>query len=105
MKLFENQDANGDSEIFSRFNWNEQEDDEVIVNGDYYVSAGGTWDSATITIHTSIDGTNWSDTDDDATFTSNGGVWVELPRNEGYVKATLADAGASTDLDVDILSK
>lgn len=105
MKLFENQNANGDSEIFSLNNWDEGEDTEVIVNGRYYVAVTGTWDTATATVHVSTDGINWSEADDDATFTENGGVWVELPRRQGQIKVTLASVGGSTDIDADIFSK
>lgn len=100
MKLFEDKTSNGDSDIFTK-----AAPGDVGVVGDYYFFVHGTWDGATVTVHTSLDGTSWSSADADATFTENGGVWVQLPREDGQIKATLAGVGASTSLTGDLINK
>lgn len=100
MILFDSQTANGDSVIFNKVN-----NGGVSVIGDYFFSVTGIWDGATVTVHYSTDGINWSGVDSDATFTANGGVWVSIPRETGQIKAALSNAGASTVIDAELLSK
>jgi hypothetical protein len=99
MKLFEDKTTNGDSDIFEKSNHG-----DAGVVGEYYFFVHGTWDGATVTIHTSL-GVSWSSTDANATFTENGGVWIKLPREDGRIKATLAGGGGGMSLTGDLIDK
>jgi hypothetical protein len=88
-KIFENQTANGDSDIF------------VHEGGQAVIYVWGTFDSCTVTFNHSPDGSEQF-TETGFTFTAkNDGTIIYLPQGVKY-KGTVSSAGASTDINMTI---
>ena len=98
MYLFQDRAANGDSSVFSIENRG-----SVGMDGEYTIWVYGVWDGCTVTAHYSFDGTNYSAVDTDATLTQNKAIKVSLS-GKPHIKLTLADAGASTLINAEILN-
>jgi len=60
--------------------------------------AYGTWDTATLTVEVLHDGTNWFTLD---TFTADGYSMKDVVAN--HIRASVSSAGASTDVNCDII--
>jgi hypothetical protein len=86
--LFETQTANGSSDAVTA----ESSRGTFITYG--------TWDTATMTIELSADGTTWIPVTSGA-FTANGYITVDLSPGVQY-RYTLSSVGASTSLDADL---
>lgn len=66
------------------------------------VVAFGTWDTATITLQFSPDGTNWYAVGTDTTFTANG--WSNFEINgDVQIRANLSSVGGSTSVSIGLM--
>lgn len=93
--LFDSQTENGSSSSLSFI-------PSVYNFGKGAVIAFGTWDTATMTLEFSPDGTNWYAVGSDTTFTADG--WSNFEMNGSVdLRATLSSVGENTDLSFGIL--
>jgi hypothetical protein len=89
-QILENATGNGDGSIID---WNGNDKAGTL-------QIEGTWDGATVEIKGSIDGGTTFTTPQGATFTSD--IISSFQMGPGKVKATVSNAGASTDLNAHV---
>ena len=76
------------------------------VSSHYFFNVGGTWDTATISLEWSEDGTTWyplkDSSDEDISRTNDSNGIVTTGKN-GFLSVIASSAGASTDLQVSLI--